>query len=104
MADSFTVGASTGVFLIPGPAVRFYHGWPAEDISSPVWTSSYTTPTIAPGAIYRIRAVVLPSQVNFSRLAAGPGVPHYSWLVTATSVGNPTKADAVRFEVNVPLN
>jgi hypothetical protein len=104
VADSFTIGASTGVLLIPGPAVRFYHGWPAQDISAAVWTSSYTTPTIAPGGVYRIRAAVLPSQITLNHLAAGPGVPHYSWLVTATSVGNPTKADAVRFAVDVPSN
>jgi len=103
-ADSFTIGASTGVFLIPGPQVRFYHGWPAEEISTAVWTNSYTTPTIAPGGVYRIRAAVLPSQMTFSQLAAGPGVAHYSWLVKATSVSNPTSVDAVRFAVDVPFN
>jgi hypothetical protein len=103
VADSFTLGASTA-FLIPGPPVSFYHGWPAEDISTGVWTSSYTTPTIAPGGTYRIRAVVRPFQLTVNQLAAGPGVPHYSWRVTATSVGNPVAVDAVRFTVNVPFN
>jgi hypothetical protein len=103
-ADSFTVGSSNGIFAVALPPVNFYHGWPATDITATVMAGTYTTPTIAPGGVYRIRAVVRPSQIVFSHLAAGPGIPHYSWLVTATSVGNPSQKDAVRFAVDVPFN
>jgi hypothetical protein len=64
---------------------------------------TYTTPTIAPGGIYRIRAVVRPYQFNLNNLTAGPGIPHYSWLVTAKSVGNTTQSDAVRFTIDAPF-
>jgi len=104
VASSFTIGSSNGIFAVALPPVNFYHGWhPAEDITAAVMAGTYTTPTIAPGGVYRIRAVVRPSPIVFSHLAAGPGVPHYSWLVTATTVGNPTKVDAVRFTVEVPF-
>ena len=103
-ASSFTIGSSNGVTLILLPPANFYHDWPAQDITAAVMAGTYTTPTIAPGGVYRIRAVVRPLQINFNHLTAGPRVPHYSWLVTATTVGNPTKVDAVRFEVDVPFS
>jgi len=102
-ADSFRLSSANGVFAFPTPPVQFLHGWPAQDMSSDVAAGTITTPQIAPGGIYRFRAIVRPDFLTLNRLAAGP-TAQFSWFVTATSIGNPADADTVAFTVYIPVN
>jgi len=103
-ADSFTLGASCegglGANGNVGPALplafKFVTGWPAEDITSDVLAGTYVTRTVPAGGKFRLRAVIRQPLVPLGSAVAA----QLSCLVTATSVGNPAKSDAVRFIVN----
>ncbi len=98
-ADSFVLssGLSTGPTSV-GPTLNFYHGWPQQDITADVVAGTFTTPVIAPGGRYRLRALVTPPIGSTFIPSSGIG---FSYLVTATSVGNPAQIDAVGFVVEV---
>lgn len=70
-----------------GYRVKFFRG--TTDITAAVKAGTYRTPTLAPGAVYKIKARVTlrPDAVNGDKAVR---------LVTLTSVGNPNKKDAVK--------
>lgn len=72
-----------------GYRVKFFRG--TTDITAAVKAGSYKTPKLKPGAVYNIKArVTLRSDaVNRDKAVR---------LVTLTSMGNPNKKDAVKFE------
>jgi hypothetical protein len=82
-ADRFRVKA-TGAASIVG-TVSYYRG--STDITSAVAAGSFTTPSLAPGATYLIRAKIAIT------LDGGNVVR----LLTIMSVASPTKIDAVKF-------
>jgi hypothetical protein len=85
--DSFRLQATGSA--APGYKVRYY--WKSTEITSAIVAGTFATPTLKPGYRYVIEAWV---KVTAS---AGPSV---SRLVTITSVGDNTKVDAVKFQVN----
>ena len=86
--DSFTVVASGTA--ANGFAARYYDRWPPIDVTSEIEAGTFTTPTLQPGAIYKIRVVV---DVG---LDAGIGEDAgLKRLVTVASTGQPSKLDAV---------
>jgi hypothetical protein len=99
VADSFTLGASLGVFPASGGglSIKFLHGWPKQDITAAVLAGTYQTPTIAPHGKFRLRLVLK----NVSPAAALDTALVYRVLLTATSVGNPANEDAVAVDVSV---
>jgi hypothetical protein len=90
VSDSFTVDAD-------GPAtagfgLRFFKGNSTNNVTAAVEAGTFTTPVLMPGQKYQIRV----------RVYIGPGAVTDSTLtrlVTATSVGDNTKTDAVGFSV-----
>jgi hypothetical protein len=107
--DSFTVGAQCGIGAdaraivgewvgTGGIAFKLVTGRPGQDITSNVLSDSYVTRTVPPDGKFRLRAVIKP---GLSPTALGSAVAaRLTCLITATSVGNPANADAVRFIVN----
>jgi len=97
VADSFTLAEcnaplnSANVGPAALVAVKFLTGRPGQDITNDVLAGTYETSSVPPGGKFRLRAVVKAE-------AFAPWL--VSCLVTATSVGNPANADAVRFIVN----
>ena len=100
--DSFTFGVSSSVppTLAPvaEPTLTFYRGWPGKNITAEVMSGFFSTPKLAPGQIYRLRAVITPP--NTTAFVASGGIKvHY--LVTARSFDNPGLQDAVGLVVEV---
>ncbi len=89
--DSYTLMAAGGGGAVPGYDIKYYHGWPATDITATMFNGTYQTPTIQPGKIFRVRAVVT--------IGAAPSQPGFSNLIRATSNNNATVFDAVRFTI-----
>ena len=89
--DSYTLMAAGGGGVVPGYDIKYYHGWPATDITTAMFNGTYQTPTIQPGKIFRIRAVVT--------IGVAPTQPGISNLIRATSNNNATVLDAVRFTI-----
>ncbi|MEP7378729.1 MAG: glycine-rich protein [Chloroflexota bacterium] len=85
--DSFTFQATGSA--APGYAIRYY--WKSTEITSAVVAGTFTTPALPQGYKYTIEAWVKVTST------AGPSA---SRLVTITSVGDNSKVDAVRFQVN----
>jgi hypothetical protein len=107
VTDSFTVGANSGFPCAKFSCVvasnypdglTFFHGRHGADITADVLAGTYTTPALAPGAIYRIRAVFLVSTSPTVNPSVGATI---DWQVTATSVGNPVNSDTVAITINV---
>jgi len=91
--DSFKLSSCT--IANGGASYAYFHGWPATDVTNLLAIDGLlTTPTLAPGAIYRIRVVVnLPSSLNGTN-AFG--------RIYATSTGNLGRIDAADWSVGDP--
>jgi hypothetical protein len=76
-----------------------HRGWKAKyfrgtaNITAALIAGTYLTPTLAPGATFRITATATATDFSDSSL--------FSRLVTATSAADATKADTVRFVVKI---
>jgi hypothetical protein len=85
-ADSFTLEAPGSVN--EGFIIRYFIGTSDVEVTAAVEAGTFATPELAPAAVYRLRVridVCAPSDFTVSR------------LVTATSVADSSKADAVSF-------
>lgn len=97
------VGTSADTFKITGPGnrrpftVRYLQGatGTAAITSQVEAVPGYTTASLSPGSSATIRLVV-----KAKRLARSGA--HKSWLITATSTGNPSALDAVLAAARVP--
>ena len=100
--DSFTFGVSSSVATtlasVAEPTLSFYRGWPGKDVTADVMSGFFSTPKLAPGQVYRLRAVVTPP--NTTAFVASGGIK-WHYLVTARSFDNPGLQDAVGFAVEV---
>jgi hypothetical protein len=90
-SDRFRVHA-TGLGLT-GWKVKYFHG--STDITADVVAGTFTTPTVAPGEQYLIKARV---KANFDN---GAVLGALRRLVTLTSTNNPDKSDTVRLVVKI---
>lgn len=87
LADAFTVAAPG--FPTSGYSVKYFHR--KTDITAAIEAGTYQTPPIAPGGVYRIRAVV--------EVTPPLGVSGISRFVTVTSDADGSTKDVVSFIV-----
>ncbi len=93
LPDSFKLSSCT--FSDGGASYAYFHGWPGTDITDQLAVVDLlTTPTIAPGGIYRIRVVVTLDNPLDGATANG--------RIYATSTGNLGRIDAADWSVGDP--
>ncbi len=90
--DSYTVVANGTA--VSGFDVSYARGYPPSDITTPLVTGIYQTPTIQPGELYRFRAIV--------RVGTVLDQPGISRLITARSNNDTSVSDSVRFTIGNP--
>ena len=89
-ADTFTVAANAG--SATGFEVNYYVGRTSTNVTSAVEAGTFTTPSLAPGDIYRLR-------VKAKVTTSTPRGSSIDRLVTITADADGTTSDTVGFTV-----
>ena len=87
-SGTFTVGADSG--SAPGFNIHYHVGSSSTDVTSAVEAGTFTTPSLAPGAVYRLR-------LNVGITASTARGASIERIVTITADADGTTTDAVGF-------